>query len=555
MNPREQTLATVLLGATLLVAGGGLGYFFLFKPYEEARAAEDALAAEIADLEAKSSALRQTAQKLAAARTRSLPADEALARREYTVALERMAEAAGVPKGYTINPKQADNSPRAVPEVAKGKPAYTRVAYELVFKNTDMWALEGFLKAYYDLGLLHQITAMTIKNETEPGAKVPRRNDLTVTITTEALLVDGAENRRTLLPVPAAVAAVGGGLLQRALAATPEAARGLRSAGYAPPYNAARDHTFAVLKDPFCGPLPPPPPFRIGKLADVKVKPDEKPAAVKVALSGDGAPGAKVTALVSGPLFAEGALKYDPKAGTIELPATSATEGTATVSVVAVNAEGKTERATFKVTVDAPAETVVEKAPTEDISKVILLIGVTPRSDGTAWARVADNANRTRYEVNVERGGIKVKKEYLISAERGWRTDGDHKAPAGAMHISDDFSKTNRLLRVVAVDGDGLIVADLQPGGPPKPPAKAPMPGKGPRPGPGAGAVERQGPGAPLAAVGGNAAVAVPQPKYYRWPVGQSLAALKPLTEKETAEVLKLTAATGPIIEVASTGN
>src|SRR5262245_24478250 len=116
MNSREQTLALILLGTVVLFAVGAGGYFFVWQPYQRHRAAEEALTSEIADLNGQLGAQRQTKAKLDAARVRSLPADEALARREYTIALERLIESAGVPKGYTINPKAVDNSSRAVPE-------------------------------------------------------------------------------------------------------------------------------------------------------------------------------------------------------------------------------------------------------------------------------------------------------------------------------------------------------------------------------------------------------------------------------------------------------
>lgn len=556
MNPREQTLATVLVGLLVLGGGAALGYFFVYQPYQEARTAEDALDAEIEDLRGKADELNKTAKKLAAARALSLPADEALARREYTVALERMIEAAGVPKGYSITSKPVDNGARAVPQLGKDKPVYTRVAYELIFKKTDMWAVKDFLKAYYEFGLMHQITAITIKKEDEPGAKAQRRNDLTVTLTTEAVIVDGAENRSTLYPVPTAVATLGGGLLHKALGTTPEGARGLRVAPPPAP-NPDRDLSLVVLRDPFSGPLPPPPPFKIAKIDDLKLKPEEKPKPVKVALSGDGATGAKVTAEVGGKLFAAGALKVDPRTNAIELPALPTmtedlAKATATVYVSATNTEGKTEKTSFKVSVaDLPKETEPEEPPakaTEDISGVILLVAVVQGSDGTAWARVTDNANRTRYDVNVKGGKLEVKKEYVLSAKAGWRSDLDHEAPDGAMHISDKFSTTDRLLKVVGVEGNSLIVADLQPKGP-KPAAKAaPDKGKGGRPP--VGGAPKQGRGEPLAVVGGNVVVAVPlpqTPKYYRWVVGQPLSGLKPLSEQEQTDVLRR-AATGPVL-------
>ena len=259
MNSREQTLALVLLGAILLTAGAAGGYMFAWQPLQKQKAAEATLKQEIADLEAQVAAQLQAQRRLEVARLRSLPADEALARREYTIALERLVEGAGIPKGYTINRKAVDNSARVVPEISKGKPVYTRVAYEVVFKKADMWAVKDFLQGYYQLGLLHQITSISIKKDEDPGAKnSARRNDLTVILTTEAILVDGADPRRTLLPVPTAFAAIGGGAMYRGMAASPEAGRGVHPQVLVPvlaPSN--RDYSLMVQKDPFNGPLPP----------------------------------------------------------------------------------------------------------------------------------------------------------------------------------------------------------------------------------------------------------------------------------------------------------
>jgi hypothetical protein len=353
--------------------------------------------------------------------------------------------------------------------------------------------------------------------------------------------------------VPTALAALGGGVLQRALGTSPEAARAIRTFGTPPEYNAARASGLMVLKDPFNGPLTPPPPFKIAKIDDLKLKHDEKPRPVKVALSGDGATGAKVSATVGGKLFpADAKVKVDPKTNALELPPLPAVtednaKATATVEVTATSAAGKTEKTSFRVSLAELPKVEEEEQPakaTEDISKVILLVAVVQRNDGTAWARVMDNANRTRYEVNVEGAQVKVKKEYILSVERGWRTDLDHEAPAGAMHVSDKFSTTDRLLKVVAVAHDGLIVADLQPSGPPKPAPKEPKAGKGGRP----PAQPKQGPGSPLAAIGGNVAVAAPAPKYYRWPTGKSLAALQPLSADEAADVLRRAAASPVLV-------
>ncbi len=206
MNSREQTLAIILIGAMVATVAGGGGYYFIIRPLAKYNQAEAALNQEVDDLDKQLKEQEAMKERLKTARARSLPADVTLVNREYVVALEHMAESSGVPKtGITITEKKVDSSARNVPEITKGKPIYTRVAFEVVFKKVDMKILKEFFQRYYEFGLLHQITALLIKKDEDPGAKNanPRAN-LTVIFTTEAIIVEGAENRKTLLPVPTA---------------------------------------------------------------------------------------------------------------------------------------------------------------------------------------------------------------------------------------------------------------------------------------------------------------------------------------------------------------
>lgn len=539
MNSREQTLALILIGALTLFAVGGGGYFFVWQPLQQQRAAAAALNDEITDLEKQVNAQRMTGARLTDARVRSLPADEALARREYTVALERMIEAAHVPKGYTLSPKAVDNSARVVPEVSKGKPVYTKIAYEVVLKKVDPWMIKDFLEQYYKLGLMQQITSISIKKDDDNAKKALVRNDLTMTFTTEAIIVDGAQNRRTLLPVPTAFAALGGGALYGAMTATPEAGRGV-SVPQATPTLAIpkRDYSIIVRKDPFSGPWVDPPryPFKIDKIVDVKVKTDAASEPVKVKLTGEGSVGAKVVAVVSGSLFAEGELKVDPKTNAIELPKTSAYEGTATVAVTATSTEGKMEKAQFKVSLADPPPVPAPDLG-DDLSSVIVLIGVSPRSDGTAWARILDHANRYRYQIDAGPTGVKVVKEFTYGPGRPWQSDPDHnKLTPGTIQL-DARTKQTRTFKIVAVSGDGLILSETAAA--PKPDPSKLRPGK-------------QGPGTPLAGLAGNMAVMMSPPKYYRWPVGQPLSKIEALLPSQIKEVLRTAEASGPVFDVAS---
>ncbi len=541
MNPREQTLSLVLLGAIALTVAGAGGYFFIWQPLQRQNAAMQTLGQEIADLDAQVAAQAATQKKLAVARTRSLPADEAMARREYTVALERIIETAGVSsKGYTITPKSVET--RSVPELSKGKPIYTKIAYEVILKKVDMWMLKDFLEGYYRLGLLHQITNFVIKKDDDnTGKGATRRNDLTVTFTTEAIIVDGADNRRTLLPVPTAYAAIGGGAMYKGIAATPEAGRAVSPQPLVPVLaSKGRDYSLIVRKDPFHGPWidQKEQPLKI-KVADVKIKSDEKPDAPRITVSGDGHVGAKVTAIASGSLFPEGALKVELRTTglySIELPTTSATEGTATVSVIATSADGKvTEKASFKVSLE---EKPVDLG--ESLSGVILLIGITSGSDGTARARVVDNANRHRYQIDATAKGITVVKESTLGPDRPWKSDSDYaKLPAGVLELPET-TKITRTFKLIAVTAEGLVLADIKPGSVPKAGGKG---GPPPRP------VKQ--PASPLAALGGNMIAAVPAPKYYRWAVGQPLANIKPIPPDEVKLILKTAEATGPVFDIA----
>jgi hypothetical protein len=567
MNPREQKLALLLVGLITLTMAGAGGYAFVLRPIERAGAAEESLEGEIADLEKQVEARRKEAKRMAVARARSLPADKTLAEREYAIALRRLMDAAGVSKDSEVKAKSVDNSSRFVPELSKGKPIYTRVAYDLVFKKADMWMVKDFLEGYYRLGLLHQITALTIKKDDDPGNKgAGRRNNLTVALTTEAVILDTAEARKTLWPVPTAFAALGGGGIFKGMALSPEAARAVRPQLLVPTLSPSnRDYSLVVRKDPFNGPLPiesPPKPLKLIAIRDVKVKSGEKPSPVRVAVTGDAANGATFKASSSGGLFPEGALKVDPEEYAIELPATDASEGTATVTVVATSADGKeTAKTTFKVSVDQ-----TEKPDTrEDISAYVLLIGATPRSDGTAWARVKDNANRLRYEIEAGPAGVKVAREKVAaekrrggkdSGDRGWEADGGYAEGPGVLRIRAEGTKTDRTLKVVAVDTDGLIVSDLKPGA-----LAAPAPRKGMGMGGmgkgGFGWPPRQGHADPLAALGGNRAAAAPKaanPKLYRWEVGQPLSKLEAIPEAEAKKILKMADESGPVFDVAAAG-
>jgi hypothetical protein len=107
---------------------------------------------------------------------------------------------------------------------------------------------------------------------------------------------------------------------------------------------------------------------------------------------------------------------------------------------------------------------------------------------------------------------------------------------------------------VIAIDSEGLILADLKPDGSTAEKPKAPGKGGWPPPGGGKGGPPKQGKGNPLAAIGGNMIVAISPPKFYRWSVGTSLAGLKLLTDTEAKKVQKEVEERGPVLDAVSVG-
>jgi hypothetical protein len=483
----------------------------------------------------------------------------ALARREYAEMLSRVLQKANVAPGYRVTEKTPDPAGTPVMPGAAKKLAYQKVAFEVSFDRADMWAVKDVLEGYYKLNLLQQITHLDIKVDTTPGqagaggrAKaVTDRRDLVVKFSTEAVVLDNAEPRRTLLPVSPAFAGVGGWLGYNGVALNPEAGRGLAPLQLAQVLSTKnRDYSLMVLKDPFHGPLPPPPPLSLGKIADVAVKAGEKLDPVRVPVTGDVAYTGKVTltATVEGGPFKGTEVKVDDTRKTLKLEPKEGETGTGTVTVVAQAANGQKAERTFKVKVEEAAAVEEVKAAKEDIAASIVLIGVSVRSDGTASAIVRDNYNPLTYELEATSRRVKViQYEHLGQRKKQNKA---YRPDPNEFEIDDDGNTgTKRHFKVVGIDDGGLVVEDLKPAGEAKadPKAAKGAPVKG---APVKLAPPKAAPVDPLAAVAGPAAVGRPKatgPFLFRWAPGRSLAALAPVPPDEAKRILERSAASGPV--------
>ena len=217
---------------------------------------------------------------------RSLPADPATAAVEYEATVSRLLTDAEVPatsrtlkqkagdlKGPPVNPAETDAKKQA--------PAYTSVALEVSLTRIRYSTLVNVLYRYHRLNLLHHITKFNVVRRDESGA---RRSgavnldvaDLNVTFTTTALVMNGAENRRALLPVPQAAIGAAGGLGFAAVQQSPAVARELQPLQFVRVLASPdRDYAAMLATDMFHGPPPPPPP----PVVEPPVPPKEETAA------------------------------------------------------------------------------------------------------------------------------------------------------------------------------------------------------------------------------------------------------------------------------------
>lgn len=200
-SPRERVLAglaVVLIGITAF----GVFYFLYYdRSLKSLDNRERNLLANIERDKARLEEIEKAMPGLKLARKMSLPADPVTARRLYTQELESMLAASRFPLARcTVTPKAESRSPLAAGAAAKkDKPPFTRQVVDIQASG-DLSMLVDFLDRFYRTPLLHRIRSLSItKPETTTrGESLP--GELNILISVEGLIVDGAENRSTLLP-------------------------------------------------------------------------------------------------------------------------------------------------------------------------------------------------------------------------------------------------------------------------------------------------------------------------------------------------------------------
>jgi hypothetical protein len=306
MTSNRRSVYMLIALLAVLVAIGG--YFLIISPWMEASDKVAALKKEISDLEDRELAANAKALKLRDYTDRSLPSNLSLARLEYELFLTELLRRANI-KTASVNSQGSENKDReriptlpnpetitnpapagggtVVSSSAKEKPAYQKIATKITMTKVDLRMLGEFLRAYHDTTLMHHIATMNITRKDDAvGSAAARRTrdrsnpeewkDLEVTIVSEAIVLDGVEDRKSLMSPPKNMLAaiVGNAMEQHLKANKPEAGRFFavaQAAARAPAADAVasvdggRFYASIVGRDLFHGEIPkipdaPPPP-------------------------------------------------------------------------------------------------------------------------------------------------------------------------------------------------------------------------------------------------------------------------------------------------------
>ena len=230
MNPRERFLAVALLSFIFAAAGGFLGYQFVYRPLRDRDQSIAQLEKEIKERDDRLWQIRSSdLPRLQLARERSLPKDVDFARREYEIELSGLLRKSEFsPSAITIVPRPPET--KTSPTVVGKKPAYTKLTFVVQVRG-ELVNLVDFMQNFYKLQLLQQVRNISIQRT---STSVDRRGqptgsgELDISMTIEALVLDTAEDRKTLLPVPAPVGLLAGGAVRyRMGVAASESGRGL----------------------------------------------------------------------------------------------------------------------------------------------------------------------------------------------------------------------------------------------------------------------------------------------------------------------------------------
>jgi hypothetical protein len=197
MTTRERSLLYIVGGVVGTVVIGFVAYSFVISPYSEKTKQIKLRRDEVAALELEIEEVLILKKRYESARAQSLPADVGVSRQQYSNLLEGLCRRAEYSAGsYKILVQEPDN--KSVPKLAPNRPAYTRLTFEMTVKG-ELYHLVDFMQSFYQQPLLHTIRKINIQRPSDNRAQGKKELDVTMSI--EALVLDNAQPRATLLPI------------------------------------------------------------------------------------------------------------------------------------------------------------------------------------------------------------------------------------------------------------------------------------------------------------------------------------------------------------------
>ncbi len=195
MTPRERILALGAVAMIVVFGGGVLGYQFVLRPLQQKEKAAQTLKDEIEKGDMALMEFTKNRPRLELAKKESLPADVELARSKYVEELIRLLRTSDFPDSGQESSSVNSKPPEKIASVPGAKkPPFQRLQFDVQCHGEET-SLIDFLDRFYRTPLLHRIRTLTINKSSTARAGV-----LDVTMLIEALIVDGAEKRDTLLP-------------------------------------------------------------------------------------------------------------------------------------------------------------------------------------------------------------------------------------------------------------------------------------------------------------------------------------------------------------------
>jgi len=226
VNPRDNQKLLILLGAGLLAGASLLVYNLFLAPLWETDAEIKKLEASVQEKEVKALRIRKDQEKLRQWRALSLPGVENLPpptgkgprnlqqEREHAVFLAKDQYLDYLRKLLRRHKLVHDDpaerhaeGTKNLPQVGLNVPVYTPLVFGIQARGT--WKqIVDLLVEFETAPLLHRVRRINVKHATGTSAKAPRE-PLTVSMTVEALIVNGAakrgDNLFTIEQTPAAL--------------------------------------------------------------------------------------------------------------------------------------------------------------------------------------------------------------------------------------------------------------------------------------------------------------------------------------------------------------